>query len=143
MSLPAGMRFVRIRRIAGLVLSAGLLSACAVGPDYREPPLPARDEWQSQPQTGASADAATLASWWTALNDPTLNQLVERAVAENKTVKQAVSRVIESRARRSITAAGFFPTIASSAGGSHTDSDSSGPDANSGADSFGSGARET
>jgi NodT family efflux transporter outer membrane factor (OMF) lipoprotein len=143
MLLPEGSRFVRIRRSAALVLSAGLLSACAVGPDYREPPLPARDEWQSQPQTGASADAATLASWWTALNDPTLNQLVERAVAENKTVKQAVSRVIESRARRSITAAGFFPTISSSAGGSHTDSDSSGLGSGSDADSFGAGARES
>jgi NodT family efflux transporter outer membrane factor (OMF) lipoprotein len=143
MLLPEGSRFVRIRRSAALVLSAGLLSACAVGPDYREPPLPARDEWQSQPQTGASADAATLASWWTALNDPTLNQLVERAVAENKTVKQAVSRVIESRARRSITAAGFFPTISSSAGGSHTDSDSSGLGSGSEADSFGGGARES
>jgi NodT family efflux transporter outer membrane factor (OMF) lipoprotein len=138
-SVPIGIRFVRIRRIAGLVLGAGLLSACAVGPDYREPPLPARDEWQSQPQTGASADVATLASWWTVLNDPTLNQLVERAVAENKNVKQAVSRVIESRARRSITTAGFFPTIASSAGGSHTDSDSS----SAGANSLASGARES
>lgn len=141
-SLPPGNHFVRNSRIAGLALSAVLLSACAVGPDYREPPIPARDEWQSQPQSGASADAATLASWWTALNDPTLNQLIERAVAENKDVKQAVSRVIESRARRSITAAGFFPTISSSAGGSHTDSDSSSLDSD--ADSFGSsGGRET
>jgi NodT family efflux transporter outer membrane factor (OMF) lipoprotein len=143
MLLPEGMCLVRAHRIAGVVLGACLLSACAVGPDYREPPLPARDEWQSQPQTGASADAATMASWWTALNDPTLNQLIERAVAENKNVKQAVSRVIESRARRSITAAGFFPTISSSAGGSHTDSDSSGVGSDSDADSFGSSARET
>lgn len=127
-SLPPGIRFVRNARIAGLALGASLLSACAVGPDYREPPIPARDEWQSQPQSGASADAATLASWWTVLNDPTLNQLIERAVAKNKDVKQAVSRVIESRARRSITAAGFFPTISSSASGSHTDSDSSDAD---------------
>lgn len=141
-SLPPGNHFVRNSRIAGLALSAVMLSACAVGPDYREPPIPSRDEWQSQPQSGASADAATLASWWTALNDPTLNQLIERAVAENKDVKQAVSRVIESRARRSITAAGFFPTISSSAGGSHTDSDSSSLDSD--ADSFGSsGGRET
>lgn len=124
-SFPTGILFLRDSRIAGLALCVSLLSACAVGPDYREPPIPARDEWQSQPQSGASADAATLASWWTALNDPTLNQLIERAVAENKSVKQAVSNVVASRARRSITAAGFFPTISSSASGSHSDSDSS------------------
>jgi NodT family efflux transporter outer membrane factor (OMF) lipoprotein len=128
--------------IAGVALIGSLLSACAVGPDYREPPIPARDEWQSQPQSGVSAEANTLASWWTALNDPTLNQLIERAVAENKSVKQAVSRVMESRARRSITAAGFFPSISSSAGGSHTDSDSS-LGSGSDADSLSSGGRET
>ena len=103
-----------------------ITSACAVGPNYREPAIAARDEWQAQSQARTGADTATLASWWTTLNDPTLNQLIDRAVKENKSVKQAVARVIESRARRSATAAGFFPSIGSSAGGTRSRSDSSG-----------------
>lgn len=110
------------------VLLSALLSACVVGPDYRPPQPPAPDEWHSQPQTGVrpdSADSPTLASWWTVLDDPTLNQLIDRALAENKTVKQAMARVAESRARRRISGAALWPTVNSSAGASRSDSDRS------------------
>lgn len=109
---------------AGVILTATALAACAVGPNYREPSLATPDEWHSQPATGVRADdAEALASWWTILNDATLNQLIEQALAENKSVKQAIARVKESRARRNITAAGLFPTLGSSASGSHSNSD--------------------
>lgn len=111
---------------AGVLALSVLLGACAVGPDYKPPQLPTPDEWHSQPQTGVrpdSADSPTLASWWTVLNDPTLNQLIDRALAENKTVKQAMARVVESRARRSISSAAFWPTVGASASASRSDSD--------------------
>ena len=38
-------------------------------------------------RTSESPDAPSLAAWWTSLNDPTLNELIERALAENKTVQ--------------------------------------------------------
>lgn len=112
----------------GLVALAGLASACAVGPDYREPVAPARDQWRAQPQAGVRPDAvdgATLASWWTTLNDATLNQLIDKALQENKTVKQAIANVRAARARRAISASGFFPSISGTASGSHSDSDTS------------------
>lgn len=111
----------------GLVAFAGMLAACAVGPDYKEPVIPAREAWRSQPQAGVRADSddgSTLASWWTTLNDSTLNQLIEQALAENKTVKQTVASVKAARARRSIEVAGLFPTLGASASGSRSDSDS-------------------
>lgn len=117
-----------------LALSA-LLSACVVGPDYRPPQLSAPDQWNSQPKTGVrldSADSPTLANWWTVLNDPTLNQLIDHALAENKTVKQAMARVLESRARRSISGAALWPTLSSSAGASRSDSDRIGTSTGSG-----------
>ena len=58
-----------------------------------------------------SPDAPSLAAWWTTLNDPTLNDLIQRALAENKTVKQALGRVVEARARRGVTTADFFPSV--------------------------------
>lgn len=123
----AGRPVARSGRVGVLALSC-LLSACAVGPDYRPPQEPVPDEWHSLPATGVKADSPdspTLASWWTVLNDPTLNDLVQRALAENKNVKQAMARVVESRARRGIAAAGFWPTLGASASGSRSDSDSS------------------
>jgi NodT family efflux transporter outer membrane factor (OMF) lipoprotein len=101
------------------------LSACAVGPNYRPPQTVTPDEWHSQPTTAAPApgDPAALADWWKTLNDPTLDQLVERALARNKTAKQAYASVVEARARRGIAAAPFWPTLNASAGGNRTNSE--------------------
>lgn len=123
--MPSYFRHAHFARGGSLLLSC-LLSACAVGPDYRPPRVPVPDEWHSQPPAGVradSTDAPTLAAWWTVLNDPTLNQLVDRALEQNQSVKQAMARVVESRARRNITGASFWPTLGASAGGSRSDSD--------------------
>ncbi len=109
----------------GTLLLASVLTACAVGPDYRQPEVPAPDAWHT-PQAGARADgpdSPTLASWWTVLNDPTLNQLIDQALAQNRTVRQATARVAEARARRGIAAASLWPSIGASAGASRSDSD--------------------
>jgi multidrug efflux system outer membrane protein len=81
-----------------LALAVALtLSACAVGPDYRPPEPVTPDSWHQLPATGVrveSPDAPSLAAWWTTLNDPQLDELIERALAENKTIKQAYARVV-------------------------------------------------
>lgn len=119
------MRRIARGGLAGAI--ACVLAACAVGPDYRPPTTVSPDEWRALPRTGVkveSPDASSLAAWWTTLNDPVLNQLIERALAENKTVKQALARVVEARARRGVTAGDFWPTLNASGGASRSDSDS-------------------
>lgn len=111
---------------AGCLILAGLLAGCAVGPDYRPPQVPVPDAWQSQPPSGLKAestDSPTLASWWTVLNDPVLNQLIERAVAENKNVKGATAALVAARARRSAAIAPFWPSLDASTGGSRSHSE--------------------
>lgn len=103
------------------------LSACAVGPDYRPPEAVTPDSWHQLPATGVrveSPDAPSLAAWWTTLNDPQLNELIERALAENKTVKQATARVVQARAQRGIAGSGFWPSIDGSVGASRVESES-------------------
>ena len=116
----------RTRRWLALLVSSSF-SACSVGPDYRPPQLPTPDHWSSQP---SAADAVrdgrgdeSLAKWWTTFNDPILDRLIQQALAENKTVKQALARVTEARARRNISMAGFAPTLDSSSRFSRTQSD--------------------
>lgn len=106
-----------------------MLAGCAVGPHYRSPETPTLDQWQSLPTAGmqvAAPEDPTLAAWWMQLEDPVLTALMERAVAENKTVEQARARVLEARARRGVAAAGFLPSLNASAGASRTDSDARG-----------------
>ena len=102
------------------------MAGCAVGPDYRAPDAPTPDTWNALPETGVrieSADAPTLAAWWAVFDDPILSDLIESAIAGNKTVEQARSRVIEARARRGAAAGAFFPSIDASAGATRTESD--------------------
>jgi NodT family efflux transporter outer membrane factor (OMF) lipoprotein len=103
------------------------LSACAVGPNYRPPEPASPDSWHQLPATGVrveSPDAPSLAAWWTTLNDPQLNELIEKALADNKTVKQAYARVVQARAQRAIAGSGFWPSIDASAGATRTEAES-------------------
>lgn len=84
-----------------LSLMALLLSGCAVGPAYVEPDVGAPPAFVE----GAAAEAATvggrsvdLVSWWRAYDDPMLGRLVERALAQNLDLEQAVARVTQARA---------------------------------------------
>jgi len=115
------------RRLVALS-AAGLLCACAVGPDYVRPETASPSGW-TEPLTGgltgAAADRAQLAQWWTTLGDPLLTELVSRAVSGNLGVQEAEARVREARARRVIARAGFFPTLAAGATASRSDSSDS------------------
>lgn len=60
-----------------------------------------------------------LASWWTALNDPVLNQLILGAVENNRDLRVAAERIFEARARRGTVASSLFPQIDMGASFSH------------------------
>jgi NodT family efflux transporter outer membrane factor (OMF) lipoprotein len=119
----------RLHRVLAASVSAVLaatLSGCAVGPDYRPPETVTPDQWHELPQTGVrveSPDAPSLAAWWTTLNDPQLNEFIERALAENKTLKQAYARVLQARAQRAIAGSGFWPNVSGSANASRSESE--------------------
>jgi multidrug efflux system outer membrane protein len=89
-----------------------LLSACAVGPNYKRPAV-------TVPETirGVSADeAATAASladrpWWEIFGDDALKALIDEALRNNYDVRQAVWRVEEFRARAGIARSESFPQI--------------------------------
>ncbi len=79
--------------MAGLAAS---LAACAVGPDYREPAT-AATPFVAAP--GAGVDEQPFeAAWWEQFRDPTLDQLIERALADDLDLAIALARVEEARA---------------------------------------------
>lgn len=97
------------------ILMLLMLSGCmTVGPDYTTPKLDAPAAWNTELKDGLRATPVapqTLARWWTTLNDPVLNSLIERAVAGNLDVKDALARVRQARANRRISRADLFPMI--------------------------------
>jgi len=94
-----------------LVVAATLLVAgCAAGP-RPQPPIQARvappPKWLTDP--GPAGDPTV--DWWRALNDPVLDALVARAVANNGDVLVAAERVMEAQARVRLSRAGQLPTL--------------------------------
>lgn len=96
-------------------LLALALSACAVGPDYRAP--------ETDPARIAALEAGDYdrtrfeAAWWQQFDDPTLNQLVQRSLADNRELRVAFSRLRAARAIRDDVANDRLPTVTSRASG--------------------------
>ncbi|WP_426031456.1 efflux transporter outer membrane subunit [Caulobacter sp. DWP3-1-3b2] len=89
-----GRRNLRVQ--LGLFASMTLLSACAVGHDYKTP-VTAPVVLQNAPAATYSA-AQPEADWWKLFGDPVLDGLVSQALAGNLDLKVAVARVDEARA---------------------------------------------
>jgi NodT family efflux transporter outer membrane factor (OMF) lipoprotein len=108
-----------MRNLAVFSLSVvAVLSACSVGPSFEKPAPHLPDQWHGQ-RHDASAVATSSTTvdpqWWKQFGDPTLNELVARALAGNLDLRLAALRVAESRAQRAIAAGGRWPGVNASA----------------------------
>ena len=97
-------------RAAVTALSALLLDACTVGPDYRKPPAVDTGRGWTQPTDDEQAQI-DLATWWTSLGDPALDRLVGTALSDNLDLRQAQARISEARALRDRLASGYAPSV--------------------------------
>jgi multidrug efflux system outer membrane protein len=108
-------------RLTGIVLLGAIaLVGCSVGPDYKQPKAnpPHQFSELSSATRPAPATRPDYMLWWETLNDPTLNNLIDRAVKDNPDMLAAEARIREARASGGIIASGFFPQL--SATGSYT-----------------------
>jgi NodT family efflux transporter outer membrane factor (OMF) lipoprotein len=96
-----------------IILLVCTLAACTVGPNYvpPKPALPAN--WTEHVATTAEIARTNgqLKRWWASFNDPTLDQLVDTALANNYDLKIAGQRLIGARAERVIAASADYPQI--------------------------------
>ena len=95
-----------------------VLTACTtLGPDYRAPRADVPDTWHGRPDHDAagggshSADAERLRVWWQSFGDPTLDRLVDAALANNRDLGIAQARLVQARAERVGVAADLGPTV--------------------------------
>ena len=114
------------RRLWLSLASAGMLSACAVGPDYQRPAVAIPDDYrsatpqqrsvQATPATQSTDAALPEDAWWKGFNDPVLDDLVAAGLANNRDLQSAIANVIKTRGQLETTRAQFFPQLGASAG---------------------------
>jgi multidrug efflux system outer membrane protein len=81
-----------------------------VGPNYSAPVIKTPDAWTGKISRQVNKGPhASLQTWWSIFDDPTLDELIERARRNNIDLKIAVSRVRESRALLKIANGGTMP----------------------------------
>ena len=95
-------------RLLALVALAPLLVSCTLTPDYERPELDVPPAFISDPAAGRSV--ANL-DWWELFQDKQLQYLISAALAENKDLGIALSRIEESRYAVTSVRADQFPFL--------------------------------
>ena len=97
-----------------VTLSAVMLSACMVGPNYHRPvvqtPTSFRGPDESQQSSTQDTSFADL-PWWQVFNDPELQKLIRTALKQNYDLQLAVERVTAARAQVGIVRSNEFPMV--------------------------------
>lgn len=95
-----------------LLLSAAVLTGCAVGPEYRQPEIALSPVFIGQEAVDRRQvlHQADLTNWWAAFNDPLLERFVSLAQEQNLDIAQAAARVAQSRAGLGAANAALLPS---------------------------------
>jgi outer membrane protein, multidrug efflux system len=96
-----------------LILSPLLLGGCVVGPDYAGPPELGRATPKAtfaRQAPGAVPNEPAVATWWTTLQDPVLDELERRVLAANPSLEAAQARIRQTRASVRQERGNLFPT---------------------------------
>lgn len=101
-----------------LVSALGIaLAGCSLAPPYQRPEVPIPAQWQVNIQ---QANDFANTAWWQQFGDPTLNDLIQTALRENKDVQIASARVQEYMGRYGAIHGAEFPQVGADAAGART-----------------------
>ena len=95
-----------------------LLASCAVGPDYKRPPVESTPAFKEESgwKPSKPADIPSRGPWWDIYGDDELSQLEAKIDISNQTVRAAAAAVDQARALVAQAQASFWPSIAGSLG---------------------------
>jgi NodT family efflux transporter outer membrane factor (OMF) lipoprotein len=90
-----------------------LLGGCLVGPNYHRPPVPTPTQYKELAGWTVAAPAADQpkGEWWTAFNDPLLDELEPAVSVSNQTVRQDYANYQEALAEVQVARSALFPTV--------------------------------
>src|SRR5580692_10265000 len=104
------------------------IAGCAVGPDFKKPAAPDVSNYTAHPvatttssQGVAGGEAQHFdkgsdipANWWTLFHSPPLNDLIERALANNHDLKAAQAALSVARENVLAQRGAFYPNLSAS-----------------------------
>lgn len=101
-----------------MIACCALLWSCTVGPDFHAPPAPAMPHFNDaalrpNPAVSEASDPDPL--WWNAFNDKILTGLMNQAIANNPSLREAVLRVVVAHENVTTAAAAGLPTLSGNA----------------------------
>lgn len=97
-----------MRKLLTATAAIGLLSSCAVGPNYKRPAT-ANPEHFKSPVAAAASPAPD--AWWTLFHDDVLNQLEEQVEVSNQNLAQAQAAYSQALALVGEQRAALFPSF--------------------------------
>jgi len=108
-TVAAGGRLVRL--LSPSLLSAALLSACAVGPNYQRPTVDTPPAYRSEGAEAAPVDNTSLADlpWWQMFQDPVLQDLIQESLTNGYDIRIVAARVEQARYTVGVTRADMLP----------------------------------
>jgi outer membrane protein, multidrug efflux system len=97
-----------------------MLTGCAVGPNYKRPPVTVPGGYRGLAPDIGQQTIASIGDekWWTVFQDEQLQALIREALSQNYDVRIAAARVLQAQAVLGITRADQFPTITGGASAS-------------------------
>lgn len=102
---------IQLRNLLMATGSAALLAACAVGPKPVDPTQPLGSEGAFiNSQSASVSTEAVSGDWWRLYNDPTLDGLVQQALAENNQLEAAAANLRAVRASLSEARSNRLPS---------------------------------
>lgn len=110
-----------MRSLARLAGSAGACAALLSGcmdlniPAYQRPEMPAKATW-THAHGPVSASDAVNPEWWKSFDDPTLDALIDKAIAGNVDIKVLAARIGVAGAQVGEVQAGALPSVDLGAG---------------------------
>ena len=80
-----------------------------VGPEYFRPQAAVANNWIDAGDPQLVDTMSSDPQWWSTLNDPVLDSLIQNAYRQNLSVREAGWRIMQSRAARAIAVGNLFP----------------------------------
>jgi len=104
---------VRVLCMTAVSVATLIVAGCTMGPDYKRPETTMPDAFEQPTESGPSI---VNLNWWELFGDEQLNSLIRIALAQNKDMAIAISRIEEARAQLGFVRSDQYPQFGVSAG---------------------------
>jgi NodT family efflux transporter outer membrane factor (OMF) lipoprotein len=117
-SFKNGCGIFRNRLVCGMIAAIFLITGCSmVGPDFVKPKAPVETEWLEARDPEIKTAPSDYKAWWSAFNDPVLDNLIENAYQQNLPLQISGIRILQARAQLGVLIGNVYPQQQQGRGG--------------------------